>query len=95
MKTAWIAGNRDHACELLKYGVLTDLQELSSNPKQKSNLRIYYLLAKFALLSKQDHWVTNMVDAIKSSGAENKFKTAIASWTNPVSRWRKMLKYVH
>lgn len=101
---SWIAGNRDHACELLKYGVLANLRDLRSNLNEKPelnlnqkqkrpDLRIYYLLAKFAVLSKQDHRVSKMVDAIKSSGAKDQFNTAIASWTNPESRWRKRLKY--
>ena len=90
----WIVGKKSEACELLQRGVVDDLRKVTQGGEQPPQLRLYYRLAKFALLSGQEHWVAQMVQAIQAAGADQQFETAIQSWTDPTSRWRKRLKYV-
>lgn len=93
-RNAWLAGKREEACQLLWVEVLADLAKVRPRITEVLQSRIYYRLAKYALLSGQDSWIPQMIEAIQHAGVRYQFEVAIRSWTNSGSRWRKRLKYI-
>lgn len=86
--------NVDVSLRALMYAIESDLDDLQKGRRDSPNIRIYYLLARHALLSNKFKLFNEMIERIDQSRQKEKFLIAMKSWSNPNSRWRKRLFYV-
>ena len=88
------AGKIEEACSILLSAIQSDLKLAASSRKRFPASQLYYMLARYAILSDKTAWLDKMIDAINQNGKLAVFTKPIASWTDPNGRWRKRLRYV-